>query len=123
MELRVPRVRKLPVAADPTTDPIPVFVRAARKTAGMSGAEFGRVFDFTKGTVSHWKKGINTPDYAVLVKISAMSGVPLPAMLPAADSGFGAGAMKQLDEFASLRHDDPLEWRHEGMTVGVTLLE
>jgi transcriptional regulator with XRE-family HTH domain len=90
------RVRKLPVAADPSTDPIPVFVRAARKATGMSGVEFGLVFGFTKGAVSHWEKGTNTPDYGVLVKMSTMSGVPLPEMLPAADTGFGAGAMKLL---------------------------
>lgn len=67
--------------------PVAQFVRAARAALNMNGERFGDLFGRSKGTVSAWEIGANEPSYDQLLRMSDLSGVPLPGAPAAVPSG------------------------------------
>ena len=70
-------------------DEIAAWVRAARKSAGLSGEALGRELALelrttrgnTKGNISHWELGKHQPSLSQLLAISKITGHPLPASI------------------------------------------
>lgn len=68
-------------------DEIAAWVRAARKSAGLSGEGLGARLALelrtsrgnTKGNISHWELGKHQPSLAQLLAISKITGYPLPS--------------------------------------------
>lgn len=68
---------------------IAAWVRAARKSAGLSGEALGGKLALelrttrgnTKGNISHWELGKHEPSLAQLLAISKITGHPLPASI------------------------------------------
>lgn len=67
-------------------DEIAVWVRTARKHAGLSGEALGRELALelrtsrgnTKGNISHWELGKHEPSITQLLAISKITSYPLP---------------------------------------------
>lgn len=57
---------------------IPSFVKKVREKLDMKQPKFAEFMGCTKGNVSAWEKGRHQPSYLQLLKMSEISGVPLP---------------------------------------------
>lgn len=81
-------------------DEIAAWVRAARKSAGLSGEALGRELALelrttrgnTKGNISHWELGKHQPNLSQLLAISKITGHPLPASIEQNVDATRAGA-------------------------------
>lgn len=54
------------------------WIKNARKAAGLTQEQFGDTLNRTKGNVSSWEKGAHEPSWSLMLKISDLSGEPLP---------------------------------------------
>ncbi|MES1979747.1 MAG: S24 family peptidase [Pseudomonadota bacterium] len=59
---------------------IPEWVLAARKHANMTQGDLSEKLGLTRGNISSWEKGRHEPGYRQLVKVSELTGYPLPQM-------------------------------------------
>lgn len=88
-------------------DEIATWVRAARKTAGLSGEALGAKLALelrttrgnTKGNISHWELGKHQPSISQLIAVSKITGQPLPPSVlekSASEGDFAAGVLEQV---------------------------
>lgn len=63
---------------NPPKDSVAEFVAKAREKLGLTQAGLAEVFSKTRATISHWESTKYEPEYSVLLKLSEMSGIPLP---------------------------------------------
>lgn len=68
----------------PPKDSVAEFVTKARLKMGLTQQELGDLFFKTRATVSHWEAQKHEPEYSMLLKLSEMSGIPLPGTSSAA---------------------------------------
>lgn len=62
------------------------WVHAARTHAKMTMQELGDALHRTKGAVFHWESGTVQPSFEQVVKISELTGYPLPGAPKSADA-------------------------------------
>lgn len=62
----------------PPKDSVAEFVTKARLKMGLTQQELGDLFCKTRATVSHWESQKHEPEYSMLLKLSELSGIPLP---------------------------------------------
>ncbi|WP_322069936.1 helix-turn-helix domain-containing protein [Paraburkholderia bannensis] len=78
-----------------------LWIRAARKKAGLTQEQLGEKLGVTKGNVSAWENGRHDPSYAQIQEMSALANMPLPDTegieTPAAPT-FGKPIRRRLEE-------------------------
>lgn len=75
---------------------IPEWVLAARQHAKMTQGDLGEKLGLTRGNISSWEKGRHEPGYRQLIKVSELTGYPMPQQTPAPRAALSA-ANNELD--------------------------
>lgn len=84
-------------------------LRRARKSRGLSQAELATELNVVRQTISKWEKGLSTPDYERLVRLSEVLEVPMDILL-----GDGTIPEKQngMDQLGRLEREMEQEREH-----------
>lgn len=59
------------------------WVRAARKHKSLTLESLGGMLGRTKANVSHWENGLHKPSFSQILKISEITGYPIPSSIDA----------------------------------------
>ena len=77
----------------PPKDSVAEFVTKARLKMGLTQQGLGDMFCKTRATVSHWESQKHEPEYSMLLKMSELSGIPLPGTTTPASNVSAVGTI------------------------------